>query len=241
MNTITVVIPALNDAVLLDYALTDLEEQTRPADEIIVVDNGSTDETVAIAHSHGARVLTEPITGIFPASATGYDAANGEIIARMDADSRPPVDWLNRIDSHFDTSARVDVVTGPGVFYGGNRVVSALGRALYIGGYFWSMTIWLGHPPIFGSNFAMRRQVWLSSRERVHRTMPTVHDDLDLAMHLDEDAVVVYDPDLVVGISARPFTTWNGFARRIGWAFGTLALNYPEVTPWRRKAHTRTP
>lgn len=239
MITISVVIPALNDAEMLERALTDVAAQTRPADEVIVVDNGSIDDTAAVAHAHHARVLTEPVRGIFAASATGYDAARGEIIARLDADSRPPAEWLARIERHFESQTPVGVVTGPGVFYGGNPVISALGRVAYIGGYFWSMRIWLGHPPIFGSNFAMRKLVWVQARERVHRTVPRIHDDLDLAMHLDPDVVVIYDKELVVGISARPFATWNGFGRRIGWAFRTLAVNYPEVSPWRRRGDRR--
>ena len=239
MPSITVVIPALDDAEMLARALSDLAAQLRPAEEVIVVDNGSSDNTAAVARSAGARVLEQPIRGIFPAAATGYDAADGDIIARLDADSRPPADWLLHIEAEFVDSPGIGVLTGPGVFYDGNTVVAGLGQLLYIGGYFWSMELWLGHPPIFGSNFAMRRSVWWGVRERVHSGMREVHDDLDLAFHLDPGVVVRYDERLVVGISARPFSTWRGFGRRIGWAFGTLRMHLPEESPWRRRATRR--
>lgn len=236
MPSITVVIPVLDDSRMLAHCLADLAAQLRPADEIIVVDNGSSDDSAAIALAAGARVLDQPLHGIFPAAAMGYDAATGDIVARLDADSRPPVDWLLHIEAEFVDAPEIGVLTGPGVFYDGNTFVAGLGQLLYIGGYFWSMEIWLGHPPIFGSNFAMRHSVWSEVRERVHSGIRDVHDDLDLAFHLDPGVVVRYDERLTVGISARPFSTWRGFGRRIRWAFRTLRLHLPEESPWRRRA-----
>jgi glycosyltransferase involved in cell wall biosynthesis len=239
LPSITVVIPALDDAAMLAHCLEDLSAQLRPADEIIVVDNGSTDGTAAVAQSGGARVIGEPVLGIWPAASAGYDAATGDIIARLDADSRPPVDWLLHIEAEFVDAPEISVLTGPGIFYDGSTIVAGLGQTLYIGGYFWAMGIWLGASPIFGSNFAMRRQVWERVRSRVHRGMREIHDDLDLSIHLDPDQIVRYDERLTVGISARPFSTWRGFGRRLGWAYNTLRLHLPEESPWRRRAARR--
>ena len=239
MPSVTVVVPALNDAGMLAHCLADLAAQLRPADEVIVVDNGSSDGTAAVARAAGARVLVQPQRGIWPAAATGYDAAHGDIIARLDADSRPPVDWLLHIEAEFVDSPEIAILTGPGIFYDGNTVVAGLGQTLYIGGYFWAMELWLGHSPVFGSNFAMRRDVWARVRGRVHSGMREIHDDLDLAIHLDPDQVVRYDERLTVGISARPFSTWQGFGRRLGWAYNTLRLHLPEESPWRRRAARR--
>ncbi len=239
MPSITVVIPALDDSAMLGRCLAGLAAQLRAPDEVIVVDNGSTDETIAVARAAGARVLEQPQRGIWPAASMGYDAASGDIIARLDADSRPPIDWLLHIEAEFVDSPDIAVLTGPGIFYDGNMVVAGLGQALYIGGYFWSMELWLGHATVFGSNFAMRREVWHRVRGRVHRGMREIHDDLDLAIHLDPDQVVRYDERLTVGISARPFSTWRGFGRRIAWAYNTLRMHLPEESPWRRRAARR--
>ncbi len=239
MPSITVVIPALDDAEMLAHCLADLAAQLRPADEIVVVDNGSADDTAAVARTAGARVIEQPVRGIWPAAAAGYDAATGDIIARLDADSRPPVDWLLHIEAEFVDAPELGVLTGPGVFYDGNALVTGLGQVLYIGGYFWAMEIWLGHPPIFGSNFAMRREVWCGVRGSVHSSLREIHDDLDLAFHLDPGVVVRYDEQLTVGISGRPFATWRGFGRRLGWAYTTLRMHLPEESPWRRRAARR--
>ncbi|HEV7565592.1 MAG TPA: glycosyltransferase family 2 protein [Microbacteriaceae bacterium] len=239
MTSISVVIPALDDADMLERCLADLSAQVRPADEIIVVDNGSTDETVAVARAAGVRVLSESLRGIWPAAATGYDAATGEIIARLDADSRPPVDWLARIETEFAHDPEIAILTGPGDFYGGNWFVRILGQYLYMDGYFWSMTLWLGHNPVYGSNFAMRSETWHEVRGRVHRELRAIHDDLDLSVHLLPQQVVRLDRRFRVGISARPFDTWRGLGRRIGWAYLTLRLHWPEETPWSMRAAKR--
>jgi glycosyltransferase involved in cell wall biosynthesis len=239
MTTISVVIPSWNDAVFLQTCLVALAGQTRPADEIVVVDNASTDATAAVALAAGARVIHEPLHGIWPAAAAGYDAATGDIIARLDADSIPPADWLAQIEARLAASPEVDVLTGPGDFYGGGRLAGFLGTKVYIGGYFWSIGLWLTHPPIFGSNFAMRRQVWLGTRDVVHRGRSDVHDDLDFSIHLDPSVTVAYDRTLRVGISARPFDSWRGLARRLNWAIRTLRLHWPEDSPVRRRVARR--
>ncbi|MGO4594375.1 glycosyltransferase family 2 protein [Leifsonia sp. 2TAF2] len=239
MPTVSVVIPALDDAEMLGRCLADLAAQLRPADEIVVVDNGSTDDTAAVARAAGARVVEQPHRGIWPAASTGYDAATGDIIARLDADSRPPADWLLHIEAELLDAPEVGVLTGPGVFYDGGTVVAGLGQVLYIGGYFWSMGLWLGNPPVFGSNFAMRRDVWLQARERVHRDRSDIHDDLDLSFHLGLETIVRYDERLTVGISARPFSTWKGFGRRLLWAYTTLSMHLPDQSPWRRRVARR--
>ena len=222
---ISVVIPALNDAVMLAACLDALEMQTHPAGEIVVVDNGSTDNTAEVARRGGARVVAEPRRGIMPATAAGFDAAEGDILARLDADSVPPPDWLKRVEAAFAADPRLTALTGPGDFYGSNRLVHWMGKTFYIGGYFWFMKFMLGHPPLFGSNLALRADAWKRLRLTVHRNLRELHDDLDLAYHLEPDMLVSYDPTLRVGISARPFSSWAGFGRRLSWAYKTIRLN----------------
>ena len=63
--TITVVVCAYNEAVLLAPCLFSLLSQTRPPDEILVINNASTDETGAVARAvPGVRVVDEPLKGL---------------------------------------------------------------------------------------------------------------------------------------------------------------------------------
>jgi len=235
---ISVVIPVRNDAAMLATALDSLRSQHRRPDEIIVVDNGSSDASAAVARDAGARVVPEPVRGIPSATATGYDAARGDIIARIDADSVCRPDWLARIERRFRAEPDLDLLTGDARFYGSSELVHRLGEALYIGGMYWAVTPYLGHPPVFGSNFAMRRDVWLELADEVHRENG-IHDDLDLSLHVKPWMRVALDRELVVEISARPFATFSGFARRISWVVPTVRNHWPEDSPWARRAARR--
>jgi len=224
---------------MLTTALESLAAQTRAPDEILVVDNGSSDASAMIAERAGARVVTELRRGIPFASATGYDNARGAIIARIDADTVCPPGWLEQIERSFDRAPRLDLLTGGATFYGGTELAHRLGRAWYIGGMYFAVTPYLGHPPVFGSNFAMRREVWAELGGEVHRETG-IHDDLDLSLHVKPWMRVDYDPDLMVKISARPFDTFAGLTRRLSWVLPTLRNHpWPEDAPWARRAARR--
>jgi glycosyltransferase involved in cell wall biosynthesis len=113
--SVSVVIPVRDTERYLGEALTSILAQTRPVDEIVVVDDGSTDGTVAIARSFGDRVsvIERPARGPGAARNDGITAASGELIALCDADDV----WLpHRIERQLelidDTSAAVAVFCG---------------------------------------------------------------------------------------------------------------------------------
>ena len=227
MSVISVVIPVFNDAQLLRRCLGALEAQTRPADEIVVVDNGCTDDSVSVARAGGARIVVQHRRGIAPASATGFDAARGDIIARLDADSIPDVDWLRHLEGRFDADGSLDVLTGSADFTDGGAFTEWAGRTLYLGWYFWALGLMLGHTPLFGSNLALRASAWRRMRETAHRDSATVHDDLDLSFQVRPGMVVKFDDQLLMTISARPFDSMLSFALRSWRGVATIALNWP--------------
>lgn len=237
MSTVSVVIPSLNDAHMLKHCLEALAAQTRAPDEVIVVDNGSDDDTAEVARAAGARVVHEPVRGVLRATAAGFDAATGDLIGRLDADSRPAPDWAARIVGRFSADPTLDALTGTGSFYGKDRFWHFVGKNLYLGGYLFVFRAVIGHLPLFGSNFAIRRATWLGIRDRVHLSDPKAHDDLDISLVLGPDAGIDFDPFLNVQVSARPFDNWAGFVRRASWAFHIVGVNFREVG-WLRRVWT---
>ncbi len=72
-----------------------------PRYEVIVVDDGSTDSTAAIAREYGFRVISTPNRGLSNARNTGLDAAAGEIVAYIDDDAYPDPHWLTYLAAAF--------------------------------------------------------------------------------------------------------------------------------------------
>jgi glycosyltransferase involved in cell wall biosynthesis len=84
-SVVAVIIPALNEAGNIAGLVAELRAVV--AAEIIVVDNGSTDDTAAVAVAAGARVVTEPRRGYGYACAAGVAAAGGaELVVFIDGD-----------------------------------------------------------------------------------------------------------------------------------------------------------
>ena len=100
---LTVVVPMLNEAGGVAKTLEALAAQRDPDFDVIFVDNGSTDATVAIVEEFAARrgltrwrVIHEPVKGTGAAADTGMRAAiaaGAELLARTDADCLPRADW----------------------------------------------------------------------------------------------------------------------------------------------------
>lgn len=233
--TVSVVIPTRNDAEMLTTCLYLLSQQSRPADEIIVVDNGSSDDTPDVCTTAGVRRIPVDLQGIPATAAAGFDAAAGDIIARLDTDSRPPADWLERVEAILAAAGPMSLVTGPAYFYGGSPWVRWAGRHVFLSGYFRVFGFLLGHPPVFGSNFALRRAVWEEIGGRVVRNNEYVHDDLDISYRLRPGTAVIYDRTLTVGVSSRPLTSWASFRRHWAMTLTTFRVDFREEAPLRRR------
>ncbi|PHR27524.1 MAG: glycosyl transferase [Desulfotalea sp.] len=105
MFDFSVIIPAKNEGKYLDQCLKSLIEQDFPKEryEIIVVDNGSDDDTVSIAHSRGVKVVSLPEAQTISAVRnSGVLEASGDVLVFLDADCTVASDWLLRAELYLD-------------------------------------------------------------------------------------------------------------------------------------------
>jgi glycosyltransferase involved in cell wall biosynthesis len=89
---ITVISPCLNEEQGIDQVLRRMPEFV---DEVIVVDNGSTDRTSEVARSYGAKVIREDVRGYGRSYKTGFSQATGDIIITLDGDHSYPPDAIS--------------------------------------------------------------------------------------------------------------------------------------------------
>ena len=85
-STVSVVIPCFNQGRYLAAAVESVRRQTHQPLDTIVVDDGSTDETAAVAAQLGAVLLRQANSGVSSARNTGLAAARGEFVVFLDAD-----------------------------------------------------------------------------------------------------------------------------------------------------------
>jgi glycosyltransferase involved in cell wall biosynthesis len=200
---VSVVVPVYDEAEMIGPCLDALLAQSVPADEIIVVDNNSTDATLARLTAYAGRVtvLREPRQGVHHARTAGLNAAGGDVLARIDADTRVGPGWVGHLHTAF-TDARVRAVTGPVRYYdiALPRLVDAVDLLLRQA---WVRCCQGRLDWVHGANMAIRAQAWRSVRGSLCDDRG-VHEDLDLGIHLYAAGErVAFVPALVAGTSSR--------------------------------------
>lgn len=209
LPSVAIVIPAYNEEETIARCLETCIAQTSLADEIIVVDNNSTDDTAKIVKriqkehpEQVIRLLTEATQGIIPTRNHGFNQAKSDVLGRIDADSIISPTWVEALRNCF-SNEDVAAATGPVQYYDmplqdlGFRVDEKIRNTLH--------KMAKDHRFLFGSNMAIRRTVWkkIGSLTSLDPN-DELHEDIDLALVLFENNYeVVYDPRMIGGMSAR--------------------------------------
>lgn len=232
----TVVIPVHNEQACIKRCLDGLSLQTVMPNEVLIVDNNCTDETIAIARRYPfVRVIDEAKQGICAATQRGFDdaAKKADIVLRCDADSYPEQTWVEQAIAPFEDKGVVGV-TGPGVFYGLQGLKKRLAELLYMRAYFVTVGLALGQMPIFGSNCAVRASAWQRVSGETHLERQDIHDDMDISYHLVKVGRIVYLPSLTMPISPRPMESPGALIKRFPMGMRSIILHWPEQAPWTR-------
>jgi glycosyltransferase involved in cell wall biosynthesis len=114
---VSIVVPTRNRAADLRVCLSSLLAQAYPPDrfEVVVVDDGSTDETASVARAHAPRVrlLTQTPRGSSAARNAGLAAARSDPVCFVDDDIAAPPEWLDAMVAAFDRHLVADAFAGP--------------------------------------------------------------------------------------------------------------------------------
>jgi peptidoglycan/xylan/chitin deacetylase (PgdA/CDA1 family)/GT2 family glycosyltransferase len=165
LPSVSVVIPAYNEEKYLPLCLQSIKKQDYAAEyKVIVVDNASTDNTAKIALDWGAKVVYESKRSPACARQKGAEAATGEIIAFIDADTQAPACWLSTIVSRLVREPEMVAISGPYAYCDAGRftrITSYIGNfiSIIIDQLFRKVLNKGG--AIWGCNFAVRRSALL--------------------------------------------------------------------------------
>jgi glycosyltransferase involved in cell wall biosynthesis len=248
--SLSIVIPVYNEENHINACLDAIAKQKEMPDEVIVVDNNSTDRTAVIASAYPfVAVIKEKKQGVLAARTKGFNLAKSDVIGRIDADTVLPPNWVKIVKKSMQQSQAV-AVTGPVNYYdmpfpGTNYRFDHFMRSSI---YNWSPK----SPFLFGSNMAIQRSAWLKIRSKLCADS-YMHEDLDLAIHLDKNGhKILYEKQLLAGASGRRYNDkpsrfyiylsmyrqtylrHNIHCLAIYSATGVYWLGYFLVHPWRK-------
>jgi glycosyltransferase involved in cell wall biosynthesis len=189
--------------------LHSLLSQTRPPDEILLINNASTDETAQVARGiPGVSVIDEPVKGLVVARERARREAFGDVLVYVDADCRTPIFWLERIERRLERRPASVAITGPYKFYDWDFMGRALIRAYDC--LVAPLTHLLVHcgfglgAILYGGNFAVRREA-LARIGGFDRTVEFHGEDTNLGRRLTPIGTVELANDCWVWTSARRY------------------------------------
>lgn len=194
MDDVSVVIPCFNAARTIEPCLKAVEAQSFPLKEILVVDDGSSDETADIVLRHPVRLIRhQKNLGLAAARNSGVKNVDSVFIASLDADCVPESDWLKFLMEKFD-APRVAGVGGKLCEAYASNVCDEW-RSVHMRQYWQEAQ---EYPPfLFGSNTVFRRDIFLKIG-LYNEIYKTNYEDVEICLRMREAGYVFkYEPRAV--------------------------------------------
>lgn len=214
---LSVVVPMYNETSHISQCLDHLLTQQKDILEILIVDNNSTDDSAKLVRQVAKRhkiikLLHQPKQGLIPTRNLGFTSAKGDVVARIDADTRVAPGWAAAIRQSFAMQPDIAALDGQTRYYDlPFENFSAYVSKLVVTG---SNKFAGGTGSLLGPNMAIRADIArkltkLSCSER------KMMEDLDLTIHIRQlggkiqrnEAMLAYISGRRLGSNPRNF--WN--------------------------------
>ncbi|MFI2857936.1 glycosyltransferase family 2 protein [Paenibacillus sp. JSM ZJ436] len=210
--TISVIIPTYQRVEVLIHCLEGLRQQRRQADEIVVVVRDTDVETRRFIEKIEDENLVMAVVvrgGMIAALNCGIQNSTGSILAFTDDDTVPHPDWLEQLEHHYQSDARVGGVGGRDIVHIRGTAIepmkSQVGIIKPYGRIIGNHHIGMGNPRkvdvLKGANMSFRRQaiagLWFD--ERLKGTGAQVHNELEFSRAVKAKGwKLIYDPQVCV-------------------------------------------
>ncbi|MBW4816803.1 glycosyltransferase [Rhodococcus qingshengii] len=193
-NRLSVVVPVFNEEAGITDCIERLLAEGDTIDEILIVDNNSTDRTASIikryAGSHEkVRYIFESRQGVVHARNAGFDASTCEIVGRIDADTRVQSGWATAISEFLGPNSTHCAVAGVTYLFESpfshiHRFV--LDRQIRRGKFNHDRRVLAAA----GANMAVKRSAWLKVRKNLSERTD-IHEDMDLSICLQKIGLTI--------------------------------------------------
>ncbi|MBU1998453.1 MAG: glycosyltransferase family 2 protein [Candidatus Omnitrophota bacterium] len=181
MNKVSLYIPCFNAGAYLKKTLDSVFRQNYPIDEVMIIDDGSTDCTADIAKEFPVKIISHVSNlGLAEARNTAFKEARNEFVAALDADCIAHPEWLSELMRYFNS----DKIAGVGGMLIDKNFLNVANR--------WRCTHMLQHwgndivydPPFLsGSNNVMRKSV-LKKTGYYSKKFKTNYEDVDISKRI---------------------------------------------------------
>ncbi len=189
---IALYIPCFNAQKTIGVCLEGVLNQSKPADDILVVDDGSTDMTVEIAKKYPVRIIKHAKNlGLAAARNSAIKNTNAEFIASLDSDCQPDKDWLQHL---------IEGINLPSVAGSGGKVVEAntssvfdIWRSVHMQQH-WGEVKKVNPDFLFGSNTLFRRDLLIKAGF-YNESYKSNSEDVDISTRLRKIGYdLIYEP-----------------------------------------------
>ena len=214
MLKMSVIVPTYRRPKDLARCLEALQQQTRPADEVLVVVRDTDAETWAFIESFNPvslpmHTVTVTIPGAVAALNAGLDTVGGDLIAITDDDAAPHPDWLERIEAHFLSDDRIGGVGGRDWLHYGTHVEGGkrkvVGQLQWFGRAIGNHHLGVGKARevdiLKGANMSYRRAAIMDKHfdRRMRGTSAQINFEIEFCLGLKEEGwKLLYDPMVAV-------------------------------------------
>jgi glycosyltransferase involved in cell wall biosynthesis len=197
---VSVIVPTWNEENYLERCLKSLMQQSLNGSfDVIVVDGGSTDRTLDIAHKFAHEVLVVPGKPVGAARNIGALKAKGDVLAFIDADTVASKNWLEKTVESFDSEPAAVCVTGPTLPYEGSRFDELMYKAAT--GWAQRVSLTLGFPHVAGFNCAYRKDAfWHAGGFDERRELS---EDVALSLRIRNQGPILFNEEMIAYTSLR--------------------------------------
>lgn len=225
---VSIVITGYNYGRYIGQAIDSALNQTRKPDEIIVVDDGSTDDTLKLLHKYieveqGVRIISQPNQGVAAARTTGLQAATQPYVTLLDADDKIAPTFIESLLPALESDRALGIAYSNMICFDD---AGGLFETQYPPDFDWEMQATPHNPPAncIPSACLFRRDMWLRAGPHKEEYAP------------GEDAEF-WTRGLATGFAARKVTTDKLFAYRLHESSATHTKQYRPIDdrlPWMR-------